>query len=233
MFGFWVLFSNFLFYFYAFTSHYRNTWNKNALFVSCHSLGFVCCFLWGTPPLSLWLLLLPRWSDSTNKAAVIISGSDAISNWANLNGIANMDAQLGVHRCLLQYKYHTAHPPIPPSGHILYHNYPWATYWARKFQQILVVLYNVPLPTRPLYHQIVSGSVANWFQMAEPTLFKFALSWAARAVQKALMPVLIPNSILLHHCRHRHNQCRPVLISNSILLPYCQHRHHQRSAGRP
>ena len=115
----------------------------STLFVSCYSLGFVCCFLWRTPPyppLSLWLLLLPRWSDSTNKAAVIISGSDAISNWANLNGIANMDAQLGVHRCLLQYKYHTAHPPIPfpppkwphsvpqlPMGHILSRDIPTNT----------------------------------------------------------------------------------------------------------
>ena len=127
------------------------------LFVSCYSLGFVCCFLWRTPPyppLSLWLLLLPRWSDSTNKAAVIISGPDAISNWANLNGIANMDAQLGVHRCLLQYKYHTAHPPILPSGHILYHNCPWATYWAGAFQQILVVLYKC----FPAYSSLSSNS---------------------------------------------------------------------------
>ena len=42
----------------------------------------------------------------------------------------------------------------PPSGHILYHNCPWATYWAGTFQQILVVLYKC----FPAYSSLSSNS---------------------------------------------------------------------------
>ena len=212
MFGFWVLFYNFLFSFYAFTSHCRNTWNKNALFVSCYSLGFVCCFLWRTPPHTP----TPSFSVTTFTPTMI---------WLNKQGSSD-NQRAGRHFQLGELEWdrkhgrpawcasmlasiQIPHSPPPPSPQVatfcttIAHGPHIEQGHSNKYWKFFT---NIPLPTRP-YHQIVSGSVANWFQMAEPTLFKFALSWAARAVQKALMPVLIPNSILLHYCQHRHHQC--------------------------
>ena len=169
------------------------------------------------PPLSLWLLLLPRWlykQGSSDNQRVGRHFQLGELEWDRKHGrpawCASMLASIQIPHSppphpppqVATFCTTIAHGPHIEQGHS-------NKYW--KF------FTNIPLPTRP-YHQIVSGSVANWFQMAEPTLFKFALSWAARAVQKALMPVLILNSILLHYCQHRHHQCSvesPNVCSNS------------------